>query len=339
MALYGDRMISNEADGQPYRDLGPEDILRAVEGAGFSCDGRILALNSYENRVYQLGIEDGAPLVAKFYRPGRWSDAAIREEHAFTWELLEREIPAVAPLRNEQGETLFHHGRYRFALFPCRGGRPPELDDPEQLEMLGRFIGRLHGVGAVRPFRYRPTLDVEHFAVESYQYLLEQGFIPSELVAEYRSLAETLVAGIRERYRQAGAVAYLRIHGDCHPGNILWAGQGPFIVDFDDVRMGPAVQDLWMFLSGERDYMAARLHDLLAGYSVFRSFERRELHLVEALRTMRMMHYAAWLARRWDDPAFPQAFPWFNSRRYWEEHVVSLREQVSALEAPPLSCL
>ncbi len=331
-------MIMNEADGQPYRDLGPEDILRAVEEAGFSCDGRILALNSYENRVYQLGIEDSAPLVVKFYRPGRWSDAAIREEHAFTWELQEREIPAVAPLRGAQGETLFHHGRYRFALFPCRGGRPPELDDPEQLEILGRFIGRLHGVGAVRPFQHRPTLDVEHFAVESYQYLLEQGFMPPELAAEYRSLAETLVKGIRERYRQAGNVAYLRIHGDCHPGNILWAGEGPFIVDFDDVRMGPAVQDLWMFLSGERDYMTARLHDLLAGYSVFRHFERRELHLVEALRTMRMMHYAAWLARRWDDPAFPQAFPWFNSRRYWEEHVVSLREQVGALEAPPLSC-
>ncbi len=322
---------------QPYRDLGPEKILQALEEAGFSCDGRVLALNSYENRVYQIGLEDGEPVVVKFYRPGRWSDAAIREEHAFTRELAAHEIPVAAPLADARGETLFHHGGYRFAVFPRRGGRPPELDDPAQLELLGRYLGRLHAVGAVRPFRHRPHLNVQHYAVDAYRFLLEAGFVPRELAAEYRRLAETLVAGIEARYQEAGPVAELRIHGDCHPGNILWREGIVVMVDFDDVCMGPAVQDLWMFLAGDRDYMAARLGDLLRGYTVFRDFDTRELVLIEALRAMRMLHYAAWLARRWDDPAFPQAFPWFNSRRYWEDHLLALREQVAALEEPPLA--
>ncbi len=320
----------------PYEALDPDTILEAVEGLGFECDGHFLALNSYENRVYQVGLEDRPPLIAKFYRPGRWSDAAILEEHAFTRELHLREIPVVAPMADENGRTLFQAGPFRFALFPRRGGRAPELDNPEHLEILGRYIGRLHAVGATKAFAHRPTLDVQHFAIDSRRYLLEHDFIPGELVPAYDSLTADLVRQIEACHERAGEVRYLRLHGDCHPGNILWTDAGPHIVDFDDVRMGPAIQDLWMFLSGDRAYMTAGLADLLEGYTDFMDFDPRELHLIEALRTMRMMHYAAWLARRWDDPAFPAAFPWFNSGRFWEEHILALREQAALLSEPPL---
>ncbi len=322
-------------ENSAYCELGPDQVLDAVEGLGLCCDGRLLALNSYENRVYQVGVEDGAPVVAKFYRPGRWSDEAIQEEHDFTLELAEREIPVVAPLRLD-GRTLHRNGPFRFALYPRRGGRTPELDNPEHLEQLGRFMARIHALGEVAPFRHRPTLDVESFGVEPSTYLLEHGDLPAELRVQYRDTVEALLAGIRACYARAGKVAMLRLHGDGHPGNILWTDAGPHIVDFDDARMGPAVQDLWMFLSGDRAAMTGGLLDLLEGYTQFRDFDPRELHLVEALRTLRMIHYAAWLARRWGDPAFPRAFPWFNTHRYWEEHVQSLREQLEALEAPPL---
>ncbi|HEB80529.1 MAG TPA: serine/threonine protein kinase, partial [Chromatiales bacterium] len=289
----------------PYARLGPETVLAAVESAGHSCDGHLLALNSYENRVYQVGLEDAPPLVVKFYRPGRWSDEQILEEHRYTLELAEREIPVVAPLADDEGRTLLCHGPFRFALYPRCGGRAPDLEDPGQLEQCGRFLGRIHAYGAVRPFEHRPELSVEHFGVESYRYLLEHGFIPCGLEAAYRTLAEDLIVRVRACYERAGAPARLRLHGDCHPGNILWTDDGPHIVDFDDARTGPAVQDLWMFLSGDRAFMNARLADLLEGYTQFQSFDPRELHLIEALRTLRMLHYAAWIARRWDDPAFP----------------------------------
>jgi len=319
-----------------FAHLGPDQILDAVESRGYRCDGHLLALNSYENRVYQLGIEEGGYLVGKFYRPGRWSDAAILEEHDFSRELEELEIPVVSPLVDAQGQSLHRHGPYRFALYPRRGGRPPDLESPELLEQLGRFVARLHNAGAVRPFEHRLTLTVEGFGEKSYRYLLEQGFIPPELESAYRSLAEDLLVQVRACYERAGAPLYLRLHGDFHPGNILTTDAGLHIVDLDDARMGPAVQDLWMFLSGDRAHRTARLADVLEGYTQFRDFDPRELHLIEALRTLRMMHYAAWLARRWDDPAFPRAFPWFNTERYWGEHILSLREQAALMSEPPL---
>ncbi|HQU15833.1 MAG: stress response serine/threonine protein kinase YihE [Chromatiales bacterium 21-64-14] len=327
--------MTEDDEKTPYAQLGPDQILDAVEGAGYPCDGHLLALNSYENRVYQVGLDGAVPVVVKFYRPGRWSDDAILEEHRFTLELAELEIPVVAPIVDPEGVTLHRHGPFRFALYPRRGGRAPDLEDPGQLEQLGRFVARIHGLGAVQPYRHRPSVDVENFGVESYQYLLESGFIPHDLELAYRSLAEDLIVRIRACYARAGAVARIRLHGDCHPGNILWTDDGPHIVDFDDARTGPAVQDLWMFLSGDRAFMTARLADLMEGYTEFHSFDPRELHLIEALRTLRMLHYAAWIGRRWDDPAFPRAFPWFAGGRYWEEHILSLREQAALMDEPP----
>lgn len=319
-----------------YESLNPDCILDAVESTGLHCNGHLHALNSYENRVYQIGIEEGGFIVAKFYRPGRWSDEAIREEHTFALELAEREIPVVPPLRDAQGETLHHHQGFRFALYPRRSGRWPDLDNPDNLMWLGRFIGRIHAMGAVKPFQHRPTLSIEHFGDESYRYVLEQGFIPRELQLPYRSLAEDVLKQVRNCYQRAGQVNNIRLHGDCHPGNILWTDDGPHFVDFDDCRMGPAVQDLWMLLSGERHDMTAQLAEILDGYTEFFDFNPRELNLVEALRSLRMLHYSAWLARRWEDPAFKQAFTWFNTSRYWEEQILALREQAALLDEPPL---
>jgi Ser/Thr protein kinase RdoA (MazF antagonist) len=324
-----------EAERAPFEDLGPDQVLDAVEAAGFRADGRFLALNSYENRVYQVGIEDAVPVVAKFYRPGRWSDDAIREEHAFSQQLADAEIPVVAPLAID-GETLLRHQAYRFAVFPRRGGRWPELDDPDTREWLGRFLGRIHAVAATAGFRWRPTLDRESYGVEPSRYLLEAGLIPPYLTDAYRTLVEDLLARIDACYDRAGAIAHIRLHGDCHPGNILWTDAGPHFVDLDDCRLGPAMQDLWMLLSGDRTEQSMQLSDILAGYEEFYDYDRRELHLIEALRTLRMIHYASWLARRWNDPAFPQAFPWFGTDRYWEDHVLALREQAALMDEPPL---
>jgi len=320
-----------------YQDLSPDLILDAVEKTGVHCNGHLHALNSYENRVYQIGLDDGSYVVAKFYRPGRWSDAAIHEEHAYALELAEREIPVVAPLRDEHGETLHHHGGFRYTLYPRRGGRWPELDDPDNLVWLGRFIARIHAVGAIEPFHHRPTLTIEDYGDASYRYVLEQGFVPRELQLPYRTLAEDVLKQVRACYQRAGDVKHIRLHGDCHPGNILWTGNGPHFVDFDDCRMGPAIQDLWMLLSGDRAAMTGQLAEILDGYSEFYEFAPRELNLVEALRTLRMLHYSAWLARRWEDPAFKQAFTWFNNARYWEEQILALREQAALLDEPPLS--
>ncbi|MDW7711511.1 MAG: serine/threonine protein kinase [Deferrisomatales bacterium] len=327
---------AGEALGVPYAGLTPERVLDAVEGAGYRCDGRLLALNSYENRVYQVGLEDGEPLVAKFYRPGRWSDEAIREEHAFSEELAEEEIPAVPPLGDRTGETLHAFEGFRFALYPRRPGRSPELEDAETLRWLGRFLGRLHAVGARRPFRKRPALDPETFGDEPLRYLLGSRLLPGYLAESYRAVALAVMAGVRRCYERAGPVVVIRLHGDCHAGNVLWTREGPHFVDFDDSRNGPAVQDLWMLLSGDGPALAEQLGWVLEGYGVFRDFDPRELHLIEALRALRMMHHSAWLARRWDDPAFPAAFPWFGEPRYWEGQILALREQAALLDEPPV---
>jgi len=322
---------------EAYNALGPDAVLDAVEGLGFFCDGRLLALNSYENRVYQVGIEDAEPVVVKFYRPGRWSDEAILEEHELGRELVEAEIAVVAPL-SIAGRTLHHWGPHRLAVYPRRGGRTPELDDPAHLEQLGRFLGRLHNIGAIRPFLHRPTLTIEHFGEDSRQFLLTHGFIPEALVAAYASLTEHLIAAMRAKFDAVGPVQTLRLHGDFHLGNILWRDDAPQVVDLDDARTGPAVQDLWMLISGDRPERTLALSDLLEGYAQFRDFDPRELGLIESLRTLRLMHYAAWIARRWTDPAFPRAFPWFAEPRFWDEHILTLREQASALEEPALAC-
>ncbi|MES0371522.1 MAG: serine/threonine protein kinase [Mariprofundaceae bacterium] len=317
-----------------FYNLGPEQVLQAIESIGFDCDGGQMALNSYENRVYQIGIEGEKPVVAKFYRPNRWKDEAILEEHQFTLELNELEIPVVPPLVID-GETLFTHNNYRFSLYPLRGGRAPDLENMAQLKQMGRFMGRIHALGAAAPFKHRPTLNVEHFGDDSYSYLLDHGFIPAELEAAYETLAEDLLNHIESVFEKITS-SHIRLHGDCHPGNILWTDSGPHIVDFDDARMGPAVQDFWMFLTGNRDHCEAALSEFLEGYTQFFDFDLRQLAMVEGLRTLRMMHYAAWLARRWDDPAFKYAFPWFNTQNYWEEHILSLKEQASALYEEPL---
>lgn len=324
-----------------FYHLGPEQVLQAVESLGFRCSGRQLALNSYENRVYQIGLEDdNSPLIAKFYRPARWSDAAILEEHTFTFELAELDIPAVVPLIRD-GNTLHHFQGYRFVLYPFMPGRTPDLENRDQLEQLGRFFGRLHAAGAVRPFEHRPRLDVHSFGDDSYEYLLGQRLLPFELEDSYRRIGENLLDAVEDTFAVVQP-RYIRLQGDAHPGNILWqtgpqGGMGgPHILDFDDARMGPAVQDLWMFLSGDHKQMETMLHDLLAGYTRFHDFDAGELRLIEALRSLRMMHHAAWLARRRDDPVFREAFPWFGTQRYWEEHLLSLKEQMAALHEPPL---
>jgi Ser/Thr protein kinase RdoA (MazF antagonist) len=324
-------------DNTPFAALTPDFILQALDSVGLLGDGRLLALNSYENRVYQVGIEDGLPVVAKFYRPQRWSDAAILEEHAFVQELAEQEIPVVPALPLAGGATLHTFQGLRFAVFRRHGGRAPELDDPETLEWLGRFIGRIHAVGAQRPFCERPVLDIASFGEEPRAYLLAHGFIPHDIEVAYRSVVDAALDGVRRCFERAGTVRHLRLHGDCHPGNVLWTDDGPHFVDFDDSRMGPAVQDLWMLLSGERADMTRQLSDVLAGYECFCDFDPRELHLLEALRTLRLIHYAAWIARRWHDPAFPRAFPWFNTQQYWQDRILELREQIALMDEPPLA--
>jgi Ser/Thr protein kinase RdoA (MazF antagonist) len=321
----------------PFSLLTPDSVLDALDGIGLRGDGRLLALNSYENRVYQAGMEDGPPLVAKFYRPGRWADAAILEEHAFVATLVEREIPVV-PALNINGHTLHTFKDFRFAVFSKHGGRAPELDNRDTLEWMGRFIGRIHAVGALVPYQHRPTLDIQSFGVEPVEFLLAHEFIPHELLEVYRGVAALALDGVRRCFDRAGDVKNLRLHGDCHVGNVLWTDKGPHFVDFDDSRMGPAIQDLWMLLSGERADQTRQFGDLLAGYEDFYDFDRRELHLTEALRTLRLIHYAAWIARRWDDAAFPVAFPWFNTQRYWQDRILELREQIALMDEPPLHC-
>lgn len=319
----------------PYAGLTPDVMLNAVDSVGYRTDGRLLALNSYENRVYQIGIEDEKPVVAKFYRPARWSNEQILEEHAFTLELAAREIPAVPPLA-VAGRTLHEFEGFRFAVYPRRGGRAPELDDPETLEWMGRFIGRIHAVGALAPFVHRTALDIETLGEEPREYLVGQQIVPADLEDAYISVLDQVLDGVHETFDRCASEKSIRLHGDCHPGNVLWTDDGPHFVDFDDARSGPAVQDLWMLLSGDRGAMTRQMSDVVAGYEDFHEFDRRELGLIEALRSLRLIHYSAWLARRWSDPAFPAAFPWFQTTKYWQDQILQLREQVAAMQEPPL---
>ena len=336
-----------------FETLTPDVVLDALEGVGLRGDGRLTALSSYENRVYQVQLEDGTSVVAKFYRPERWSEAQILEEHAFAAELMAFEVPAIGPLVLS-GQTLHQFGGFAFSVSPRRGGRPPELDDGEVLEWIGRFLARIHTVGAKNPFVHRPALNVETFAVEPMQWLLSHDMVPLDVQSAWTrgveaaitaiSKYDTLLAQPKAQDRDSSGIRVLRLHGDCHPGNILWTpadaapatGPGPHFVDLDDARTGPAVQDLWMLLSGDRQQRTRQLGALVDGYEQFREFDRAELALIEPLRTLRLIHYSAWLARRWTDPTFPANFPWFGSSDYWQGQVQMLEEQLEAMAEDPL---
>jgi Ser/Thr protein kinase RdoA (MazF antagonist) len=320
----------------PYADLSPEVILDALEAVGFEPSGGLLELNSYENRVFQLELEDGTFVVGKFYRPGRWTDEQIAEEHAFTVELADADVPVVAPLELD-GVHLFRHAGYRFAIYPRQGGHPPNIEIEDNLRVLGRTIGRIHAVGSVRRFAHRPDLSLARLGTDSRAFLLEHGFLPPDMEEAYATITEHLLGRLGElmdRYRRGNET---RIHGDCHLGNLLWRGETPHFVDFDDCVNGPAIQDLWMLLSGEREERQAQLKVILEAYETFQRFDVSSLALIEPLRTLRIMHHAAWIARRWHDPAFPRAFPTFDTSRYWGEHVLTLREQLAALDEPVLA--
>ncbi|MGI9135233.1 MAG: serine/threonine protein kinase [Rhodoferax sp.] len=335
--------------GHPFEALTPDAVLDALEHVGLRGDGRMTALSSYENRVYQIQLEDGTAVVAKFYRPARWSTAQILEEHAFATELMAAEVPVVGPLQL-QGSTLHHFGGFAFSVSPRRGGRAPELDDPEVLEWIGRFLARIHEVGATRPFECRPALCLQTFATEPMQWLLAQQQVPLDVQSAWTQACQRAMALIAshpvlcDQHLPTDPIAVLRLHGDCHPGNILWtpadapasAGPGPHFVDLDDARSGPAVQDLWMLLSGERAQRTQQLGALVNGYEQLRPFDRRELALIEPLRTLRLLHYSYWLARRWDDPTFPVNFPWFGTSDYWQGQVQMLEEQIEAMQEDPL---
>jgi Ser/Thr protein kinase RdoA (MazF antagonist) len=324
------------AGAAPFANLSPDLIVDAVESAGFPSDGRILALGSYENRVFQVGREDGDPLVVKFYRPGRWTDAAIAEEHAFARELAAAEIPVIAPLELPRGEALGERPvpvfrGYRLAIYPRRGGQWPELGTEEDRQWIGRFLGRIHAIGATRRFEHRARLSPGAMGRQSAAFLLAGDLVPSYIRHRYAQVTEELLYLVEARFAQAGTLRYLRIHGDCHRNNVLWTAAGPHFVDLDDCMTGPAIQDLWMLLAGRPAEMRTQLAEILEGYSKFAEFDPVEATLIESLRALRMVHYAAWLARRWDDPAFPRAFPWFGEARYFERHVAELEEQLMAV--------
>ncbi len=321
------------SDLHPFARLTPDTVMDAVDSTGRRCDARILELNSYENRVYQIGIEDSDPLVGKFYRPDRWTDAQILEEHDFTTELAEMDVSAVPPITLGSNGTLGQFNGYRFALYPRRGGRAPDLDSAENLEILGQHVGRIHSVGAHQRFRHRPDSSVADYGLASREYLLNEGFIPADWRDSYDSLTRTILDslnGIFDDFR------FIRLHGDCHMGNVLWRDDMPHFVDFDDARNGPAIQDLWMMLSGEEHLQGQQMASILSGYRTFFDFDLAELRLVEPLRTLRIMYHATWLARRWDDPAFPRAFPFFNTNHYWSQHLLQLRDQIERLQAEPI---
>lgn len=322
-----------------YAALTPEVVLGAVESLGLLTDGRLLALNSYENRVYRVGLEADAPgiaqVVAKFYRPDRWSDAAIAEEHAFAAELSAAELPAVAPLRFD-GSSLHCHAGFRFSLFEYRAAHGADVDQPGNRQLLGRTLARMHAMGARRAFQHRESVAGWRSGARARDLILDRGLVPAPLDESYAGISGQLVDAIARCQEQAGALRQLRIHGDCHGGNILWQLQGPLFVDFDDCITGPAVQDLWMFCAGDPEQIQREWSELLEGYEQFAHFDFSETAVIEALRAMRMLNHAAWIASRWSDPAFPRAFPWFGEPRYWERHIHELREQLEALEDPPL---
>ena len=319
----------------PFSDLTPDLVMDAVESVGYRCDARILQLNSYENRVYQIGVEDGEPVIGKFYRPDRWTDVQILEEHRFTQELFENEVSAVPPLVISDDSTLAKYQQFRFALYPRRGGRAPDLDSLGNLEILGRHVARIHAIGGEHKFESRPEISVMDYGHQSRAFLIENNFIPATLRPAYDSVTEFLLKELDEIFASTPYMS-IRLHGDCHMGNVLWRDEMPHFVDFDDARNGPAVQDLWMMLSGEREDQQQQLLRIIRGYRDFCHFNPAQLRLIEPLRTLRMMYHAAWIARRWEDPAFPMAFTFFNTDRYWSEHILELREQWAKLSEPSL---
>jgi Ser/Thr protein kinase RdoA (MazF antagonist) len=310
-------------------------VAEAAESIGLQPSGRLFALNSYENRVYQLGDEDGELWVLKFYRPSRWSDAQIDEEHQLTFEFAAAELPVAAPIRRE-GESLFVHRGLRFAAFPYLAGRAPELDDRATLTLLGRTLARMHAIGARAQFEHRPALTLDRLGVRARELVLKSGYVPESLVAQYARVSEQVIGRAGQSFEAFGLLRGIRIHGDCHAGNILWREQGPLFVDLDDCMSGPRIQDLWMFLAGDAASQQSTWAALMEGYEMFGEFDYSELTLVESLRSLRILHHAAWIAHRWDDPAFPRAFPWFADARFWERHISDLLEQLAAMDDPPI---
>ena len=340
---------SASASERPFADLTPEAVLDALDAVGLRGDGRLIQLNSYENRVFQVFLGSAEVVVPKFYRPGRWSDEQILEEHAFSVELAAAEIPVVAPLTLELAAqprhavtlagdppTLAHSLGQRFSVSPRRSGRPPELDDPATLEWIGRFIGRIHAVGATRRFEHRGHIDPQTHGAAPRDYLLDNDWVSADALPRWRSVVDAALDAVQRAFDSLPELRTLRLHGDCHPGNILWSDAGPHFVDLDDALTGPAVQDLWMLLSGDRASMTRQLGAVLSGYEDFMDFDWRELGLVEPLRTLRMIHHSAWIARRWNDPAFPVAFPWFDGAAYWQQQATQINEQIEAMAEPPL---
>jgi Ser/Thr protein kinase RdoA (MazF antagonist) len=333
---------SDLAAVNPFTGLGPEVVLDAAASVGLDVDGRLFALNSYENRVYQLGSAGGGSarghpaLVLKFYRPGRWSDAQILEEHEFTAQLAAAELPVAAPLAVE-GATLFRFQSFRFAAFPWMQGRAPELDAPQARQILGRSLARAHQLGAVRPFQHRPHFGIQRLGVDARHQVLTASLLPERLIDRYAQVSDVLLKSVRQVFQDVGRVSELRIHGDMHLGNLLWNEQGPVFVDLDDCATGPRVQDLWMVLSGSPADQQRQWAELAEGYLQFADFDLRELRLIEPLRALRMLHHAAWVSLRWSDPAFPRAFPWFGEERYWEGYLGDLRDQLEAIEDPPIA--
>ena len=321
---------------RPFEALSPDAVLDAAEALGIECDGRQFALNSYENRVYQVGSSSHGTLVLKFYRPGRWSDAQIHEEHAFTRELEAAELPVVAP-QVFDGQTLFRRAGLRYAAFPRRAARAVELDARGSLELVGRTLGRIHAIGARGRFVARPALGVERLGWQARDTLLGSELLDESIAERYAEVSRELLEAVEGAWTSWGAMASIRIHGDCHLGNVLWDAHGPVFVDLDDCMSGPRIQDLWMFLSGSPDERRGQWDELAGGYRQFADLDESEIALIEPLRALRMVHHSAWIAQRWGDPAFPRAFPWFTSPRYWQEHLSDLWQQLEALAAPPMA--
>jgi len=322
------------SDPQPFAGLTPEVVLDAAAAFGLAPDGRLFALNSYENRVYQLGAGD-TQLVLKFYRPQRWSDAQIAEEHRFTAELAMAELAVAAPLVIA-GETLFRYRDFRFAAFPWMRGRAPELDAPEARQILGRSLARIHQIGALRAFQVRPRIGVQRLGWDARAQVLASALLPEALRERYSTVSGALLERVSEAFAAAAGTGEIRLHGDCHLGNLLWNEHGPVFVDLDDCATGVRVQDLWMMLAGPPAEQQRQWGELLAGYGQFADFDFSELLLIEPLRSLRMLHHAAWVAHRWSDPAFPRAFPWVAEPRYWEGYLNDLLEQIPAIDEPPL---
>ena len=337
-------MTSNETHTlHPYQRLSPDTVINAVESIGLLTDMRQYPLNSYENRVYQVGIEEDSPVIVKFYRPNRWSKDTILEEHQFLAELAEEDLPVVAPLEID-GKTLFEYDDFLFSISPRKSGHSPEIANRDQLEYLGRWLARLHQVGNDYHFKHRPIwngkAELGHaqdksIIQQSCETVLKSDLLHDDFRAAYESLCRDLNELVTQQY-QPELSDTLRIHGDCHVGNLLWRDEQLYMVDFDDCVQGPAMQDIWMLLSGEREEQLQQLESIRNGYEVFRPFPYHQLKWIEALRTIRLIKHTAWVAERWSDPAFPAAFPWFTGVQYWSSHILSLREQLSAIQEAPL---